>query len=414
MIGSKLKKNALIYFVGNAFYSGLPILLLPYLSSELDLAAYGNLGLYQVFLLIGIPVLSFNVKSSVQVFYYKYEDFPTYFSNVFSVNYLTIAVLVLVSVSLLFNFEWGAILLLFGLHCFFSSYLEIILELKKAQTKAFIFSSYRLLSIFLDVLILVVLFELFNYQSWQIRVVAQVLAMFLVFVTVNFLERKEVGYFNFFRISKSHAKTLLAYSVPLTLHIMSAHLINFSDRFLIDIYLEVESVGIYTASYQLSMVVFLIMTAFNNSYVPWVYKNIRETKLKANSFYKVCFYIFALIIIISIIYYIFLLKFSSYILSPSYLVSLNFVPWLILSFIFKIPYLVFSPILFFKKKVAELTKISLLAAGANILLNLIFLSQVGLYAAVISTGVSFFVMSILVYIVGVKELAKDIGDEASG
>lgn len=92
--------------------------------------------------------------------------------------------------------------------------------------------------------------------------------------------RKAKG--RFFR--KEYWKYALSFNIPLIPYYLSQVIFNQSDRIMISHLIGTDKAGIYSVAYTLGTILTFVLNAINNSYVPWLYTQIKEgTGEKARS-----------------------------------------------------------------------------------------------------------------------------------
>src|SRR5690606_15631577 len=98
-----LIKDTLIYGLTNALYSGLPLLLMPFLVIVLAPEDYGVVDFYRTFSLVLTPILGLSTVQSISRFYFDLnsEKFKYYVSSIVIFHICT----AIVGVSILFLFH---------------------------------------------------------------------------------------------------------------------------------------------------------------------------------------------------------------------------------------------------------------------------------------------------------------------
>jgi len=78
--------------------------------------------------------------------------------------------------------------------------------------------------------------------------------------------------------NKTYWKYALSFNIPLIPYFLSQVIFNQSDRIMIDHYCGTDKAGMYGIAYTLGTVLTFVLNAVNNSYVPWLYRKIKEGK----------------------------------------------------------------------------------------------------------------------------------------
>lgn len=124
---------------------------------------------------------------------------------------------------------------------------------------------------------LTILFVVIINNSWEGRLEAQIISI-CFFAIISFFLLIYKGYITF-EINKSDIVDALKFGIPLIPHAIGGMLFTTIDRFFLTKMIGLEQTGNYTVAYQLGSVVGIITVAFNNAYVPWLYKNLNKDNL---------------------------------------------------------------------------------------------------------------------------------------
>lgn len=83
--------------------------------------------------------------------------------------------------------------------------------------------------------------------------------------------------------TKEHMLYALSFNIPLLIYYLSQMIFNTSDRIMISHMCDNEKAALYGVVYNIVLVLNLILTAINNSYIPWVYKKINAKEQEDNN-----------------------------------------------------------------------------------------------------------------------------------
>jgi O-antigen/teichoic acid export membrane protein len=199
----------------------------------------------------------------------------------------------------------------------------------------------------------------------------------------------------------------LAYSLPLIPHVLSGLILAQFDRLLIDRYIGRSEAGLYTLAYQIGEIVTLVWAATNAAWVPWFFeqmekKNHSLIRQRANQYLLVFAGICAVAIITGP-------WFLTVLAPPQYWSTRPIVPIVMASMFFNLTYAFYANLEFFEKKTAYISAGTLLAAVANVVLNLWLLPILGYSAAAWTTLVAYILLFlfhawIVIYRLRIKQL----------
>jgi len=196
-------------------------------------------------------------------------------------------------------------------------------------------------------------------------------------------------------------KSSLSFSIPFIPAVLSALLLGFSDRFLIKYYYSDVEVANYTIAYTVGTIYAAFFLATNKMWQKYILESLKlqkidEIKSTAKKY---------LLVVMSVGVIILLLKtFLVNILSnSSYFVILDIIPTILLGMFFYFLYTVMSNIPFFHKNTYLMAYPAFIAAGLNIILNIILLPIYGYKIAALTTLISYFMEFLVIYIICLKK-----------
>lgn len=204
-------------------------------------------------------------------------------------------------------------------------------------------------------------------------------------------------------------KYALKFNIPLLPHYLSQIILSQSDKLMINHYCGTEEAAFYGVAYSLAM----IMLVFNNSVSatmnPWIYRSIKNKQHE-----KIANVSYPIICIIAILN-LFVLALAPELLSilaPStYNSALWVIPPLILNVYFMFLYNLFATFEYYFEKTAFIMIASVLAAAANIVLNMIFIPKYGFVAAGYTSLACYIIYAAAHYLFMRYVCKKYIGDK---
>jgi len=201
------------------------------------------------------------------------------------------------------------------------------------------------------------------------------------------------------KICCRYCKYAIFFGIPMVFHSLAQNILAQSDRVMMQKYdIPNSEIGIYSLFYTLSSVLSIILISLNNSWCPFYYDdlNLKEygrLKIKCRNYME----------LFTVITFGFLMlsREVSYILAnKEYWSGINIIPIIVLSVYFTFMYQFPVNFEFFHKKAQIIAVGTFVAAGINIILNIIMIPVWRMYGAAISTtisyGILFFVHHIIV------------------
>jgi len=389
MLKSKLFQSTMIYGITNALYSGIPLLILPFIITFLEPAEYGKIDLFRTISMVLTPVLGFSTVQSISYYYLELtkERFKTFVSSIqlFQLFTAIVAFILLTISSYWISKEYYFLLSLCVLFYLFNQFTEGILTIFRIENKPIKYMTIRISSILIELLLMVVLYKYFKAKDWTVRVYPIVLTSLIIAIYSFYLFRK-MGYnLNF---SKALLSKALIYSTPLILHMLSGYVLNIGDRFFIKFYLSDKELGEYAVAYQIGMSVNFFFTSFNLAWTPTYFKWMRDKQIEKIKKVRNLIYIS----IIGLGIFIFgMWKFISpfVIQNTNYSISLQLVLIILVSNIIFSLYKYESNYFFYSKKTKILSYISFTSAVIATICNIILIKYIGILGAAYSTLISF-------------------------
>lgn len=194
-------------------------------------------------------------------------------------------------------------------------------------------------------------------------------------------------------------KKMIKFSYPFVLSSVSLWISLYIDRVIIQKAISFEAMGTYSLMYKVASPVLMFSNGLQGSIVPFIYKNYQniESKFKLSDiFNKYIAAIFCVWLFISIFSVDFIAIFKDFDLKYA-----NMIPFLCGSMVISGLYM-FFPGLNIVGKTDIVMWINILASGVSIILNLIFINNVGVYGAAIATLMSSLVSPGLMFFFGQK------------
>lgn len=388
--GKSLVRNAAVYTSANILNAAIPFLLLPILTRVLAPADYGVIAMFNATLGILGAFTGLSVHGAVNVRFVDRQeiDFPRYVGSCLWVLLLSsLATLLIVTMLAQPLSDFTAIpaswlllaVLVSGCNFLIQVRLGIWLMAKKPLYYGALQVSLSLLNMGLSLL-----FVLGMHQGYSGRLLGQTLAV--TTVAISCLVSLSFAGWVTFRPSIHYMKEALGFGVPLVPHVIGGFLLAAADRFIINQRLGLESAGIYLVAVQLGMGFGLLADAFNKSFVPWLYE-----QLKANDpasmkrIVKGTWAYFLVALGVSALIALLAYPLVLYIAGPNYVSASVALAWIGLGQAFGGMYLMVTNYIFYMRKTKVLPWVTLFAGGMGVSLTWVLTPSFGIAGA----GVSF-------------------------
>ena len=190
---------------------------------------------------------------------------------------------------------------------------------------------------------------------------------------------------------------MLQYSLPMIPDGLSWWIVNVSDRTIISFLISSAANGIYAVSSKFSNILSSLFQVFNMSWQESASLHINDEDRDEfftnilNSTYKIFFSICTLILV-------FMPFVFKLLIGKDYMSAYLYIPPLLLGNLYNAMANVVGAVYIAKKNTKAVARTTVLAAIINIVINLIMIKRFGLFAAAISTLLSYIILTIYRYI----------------
>ncbi len=397
----KLVKNTIIVAIGKICTQFISFFLLPLYTSLLSTTEYGTVDLLNTFVTLLIPLLFFQIDQAVFRFLIdirkndKIDEKKQLITTTFFTIFIQIIVysVIFFLISIFIRNEYKVYLYINVIASMLSN---LMLQITRGFGDNVIYSIGSLVSggstIVLNVLFIAV-FRLGAEGMMLANFLANIICAIFIFIKEKLY--KFISYKDF---SIKELKEMWKYSIPFIPNQLSWWIVTVSDRSIITIILGIALNGIYSAASKFSSITSTLIGIFNITWTESASLYINEkdsSKYFSNIINSAfCFISAACYGIIAFMPFFF----KIFIPNIEYANAYYQIPILLISTIFNMLVVSFGSIYVALKKSKEVAKTSIYSAIINIAVNILLIKFIGLYAASISTLISYLVMTIYRYI----------------
>ncbi len=394
ILRNKLFGNLIIFTLSTILNKGLNFFVLPILTYYLTKEDYGYLGfVMSVVTISSIYVGLWPGNFLIAKFSaFGKEKMAAYLSNILIILILTflavLGLLYLFEAQLFASFsDRDELILSIGFYTLFMVCFNILNTITQLEKNAKKFALMQFIFSFGSLGIALVLIILLHY-GWKGKFYAE-MGLYAIFAAymLYYLIREE-----YVRFSPSAAKLkeLFAYLFPMTFHVVGIFLMVTIDKVILARYLPLESVGIYTISMTMAVIVNIVFDAMLRAWEPYIFEKLsggsREDMqwvVRTTLLYSLFAIVFAIIYIVAIPWVFPIMvdeKFSD---------ALHYIPWLVAAFTLEGLRKPIATLLMHKNRVKTLGGISFSAAILNIALNIMLIRHYGIMGAIYATLIAF-------------------------
>ena len=389
-----LMKNTIIIFCGKVCTQLISFFLLPLYTGYLATKDYGIVDLITTYVTLLVPIITLELEMSI--FRYlvdsrgKDKETKKLMSNNFGVLLIALLIFsilyVIVTSFWKFNFRW--LILIDIIICTFSGN---FLQISRGMGRTLDYSISCLITGALTIVSNILLIAVFKLGAFgmitSMALANGVGALYL------FIRLKLYKLINFKLMDKKLIKEMYQYSIPLVPNGISWWIVNVSDRTVISYVLGTAANGLYAVSNKFPTILSSLLGVFNLSWSESAalhinspdrdefFSDISNTVTKLFTSLGVG--------MIACMPFIFPLLINS-----KYNGAFNQIPILVLGAVFNVVVCLYSAVYIAKKMTKQVATVSIIGAIINITINVLFIKYIGLYAASISTAISYFVMMV--------------------
>lgn len=390
----ELVKNTLIILIGKFCTQFLSFFLLPLYTTFINSRQYGTVDLITTYVSLIVPIITLQVEMGMFRELIDSRNNKNYAKKIISSSLYTIArqflvcLIIYIIINLLIDIPFSIYIVLNVLSIMLSNiFLQIARGFGDNLSYSIGSTIAGITTIFLNIVFIAAL-------KWNVEgmLLSTILAN-LMASTYLFFKLKLYKYISRKYISQRTLKNIMKYSLPLVPNGLIWWVINVSDRTIITIFLNVSANGIYAIANKFSSILIQVYNVFNLSWTESASLHV-DDKDRDKFFTDTFDTILRLFSSLSFLLIAFLPLVFDLLISKSYIESYNYIPILLLGMIFNIMVSFVGCIYVAKKMTKQVAITSFWSGIINIFINLVLIKMIGIYAAALSTVVSFAVMSI--------------------
>lgn len=400
---SKLIKNTSFYTLGNILPKAAGFFLLPLYTRYLSPDAYGIVQSMHILSTIFTILFTLAIERSIYRLYY---DYPSDAEKRRYLGTITISLIVIATAQLLIIFVFRDVVSLIFVNINFSPYYlyvigSVYLSVFSLIPKVYLQVEQRAnYFVILNVLeftfktALIIYFVVYAKKSAAGMLLGELLGLAILMPIYIGLLGKIIS----FKWDKRIFIESVSYSWPMIPSLLSAWILNLSDRIFIERYFTLADVGIYSLAYKLAELLLIITSAIHLAYSPLFFQiaNSENKKIAKEKLYRYHNTIAVFIIIGATIISLFS-KDIVMLLDAKYYSAWKLVPIIMAGIVFSQVGSLYNLAFYQEKKTKEIMVVSITGAIINIGLNYLFVPKYGSYGAALATLLSFIILFILMY-----------------
>lgn len=385
----QLVKNTLIISFGTIIPKLASVVTLPIITAGLTKAEYGTYDLVNTLVSLFLPIITMQLQSAAFRFLIEVRNNSKRTSNIISTILTFITMTSLVSLLILFftlNNLAISTKLLICIYFFFDMYVQTLSQIIRGINKNAIYSISAILQALVNLVLVLIFIKWGNFGLNGL-----LLSLGGACITSTFFLIIIGKIFTFYsprKFSYTTLKTMFQFSWPMIPNTLSLWVMNISDRLLLTFFLGVEVNAIYAVANKIPSLFGIVQNTF--TYAWQENASISENDLDVSEYYSSIFLkVFNLLVGVMGLLIASTPVLFSLLIKGNYMEAYNQMPILFLGVFFSTISSFIGGIYVAKRKTKSVGITTLVAAMMNFLINVIFIKYIGIYAASISTLVSY-------------------------
>lgn len=403
-------KGSTIYTGGQVLTKATGFVLIPLYTRFLTTDDYGIIGVVNVIVAMMSMALMFGVYPTQTRLYYDFKGDKNKIGELlFTLN--CFMVVVVTAVCILLTFFGEPLFRLFiknesigfypfiviGIWTVFFNIINQLVTRYYATTRKYAFSALIQFVLFLITTGSIIFFVVYRKEGALGPIKGGLIGQAVVFGVFYWpYARRFAARFNF-----EHIKSLMSFGMPVVIHLTAATVMTSIDRIILEKYLPLSSVGIYTLGCQLGSAISIIVVSINRAWMPNYYDLMDSKDVDRAYEIRRIFCVWQVVIgAMCLVGGLWARDVVALLATDRYYDAAGIMPIILLGYFFNgVYFFMISPI-FHYKKTSRLPLITISAAVMNVVLNLILIPRQGTLGAANAMMLSFLSLAVLSYFIG--------------
>jgi O-antigen/teichoic acid export membrane protein len=405
-------RGSSIFAVGQILTRATGFFLIPIYTRFLTPEDYGIIGILSVVVGLTTSVLSLGASQTQMRYYHEYEEDRRKVGELlFSINVLLFGVAIVVCGSLtalgkpLFQplIDNPAItfvpFVVIAIWMAFFTALSQLISYYYVATKQFAYCAVLQFVQFILIAGFIIVFVVFMRQGALGSIKGSLIGL-AVFSAVFYWPYAR----NFvWRLNTDYVRQVLNMGLPIMVHTTAAAAMVSLDKLILNKYLTLSSVGIYTLGYKFGLVMSIVVMSVNRAWMPNYYELMKQQELDRAREIRRMFCVWITSIgALCIGVGAWSREVVELLTTEAYFSAATVIPLILLGFFFQGIYFFMSGPIFYFKKTHLLPFMTVSAALLNVGLNFLLIPKLDMMGAAITTAVSFLFLALAAYFLGRK------------
>lgn len=390
----QLAKNTLIIFLGKVCTQLISFFLIPLYTAYLATNEYGIVDLVQTYVTLLVPIITMELEMSIFRYLVDSRTDSKNTKKLISNNFyilrfcLLLFLVLYLGVCFFIDIPYKWIILVDIIVCVLSGN---FLQISRGLGKITDFSISCILTGLTTVVSNIILICFVGLKA-EGMIISMALANGICSLYL-FIRLKLYKYIDFKLVDKKLIKDMYKYSLPLVPNGISWWIVNISDRTIISFILGAGANGLYAISNKFPTVISSLTGVFNLSWSESAALHINSED-RDEFFTDITNTVIKLFTALGIGMIACMPFVFPIMVNKQYADAYNYIPFLVLATVFNVVICLYSQVYLAKKLSKQVATTAIIGAIINIVVNVVLIKPLGIYAASLSTTISYFVMMV--------------------
>ncbi len=397
----KAAKAGTFFVVAQLLVRGVTFLITPIYTRLVSTSQYSEIRIFESWLLILVPVLSLCMYRSVPRAKHDFkDDYEEYVSSVMTLSFITISFGYVVAT--VFFKEWLMNFLgtnsLMYVYMIMYTFAHMVTLYFQTYEKQMLRSKNNVILSLITMISATLLSVLFLYlgnryglyeRLVDLRIIGYYTPQIVGGIVLAFIIVRRSK----FKVNTRYWKYALVYSIPLIPEVLSIQIMNQSDKIMIQKMVSKEAAGIFALATTVSFIIWIIEDAVWGAWLPWLYEKIKRDEIA--DIQKPWDYVTGIFGYASWALVVFAPELIYILGGTKYADAIYLVSPMVTGTLFRFFSYGFTSVENYQKKTQYCALGTVSAMIVNVILNAIFIKNVGYQAAAYTTAFSYLFLLVL-------------------
>lgn len=398
-------KHMNIYLVGSILQNIIPFVALPIVTKYILPDEYSLIAMFTLMISFFSAFIGVNAHGAIGRKFIDKDsiDFPAYIGNAIIIYCISVCFIFIITyffIDYLKQYTTLSTNLIFMalIATSLQFFITIYVTLLQMQSKSLYYGVFNIIRSALNISLILIFVIYFN-KGWEGYIGANILAIFIFSIISLWFLVKSKNIKILFKYE--YFIHILKFGIPLIPHALGAIAISMTDRILLINLEGNEATGIYQLGWQMALPISLLIEAFKNGYIPWLFSKLKEgTQSKK---IVIVTYMMILSILVVSTSFIFIIEYIiMHFFNELYISSVLVIPYLVYGLALNGAYYTVGLIISYAEKTSILAILTFITGVLNLIFSYYLIKENGMIGAAQGTFLAYFITFILTWMLSAK------------